>query len=222
MIDSSPMYGRAERVVGEVTAGRSGLFLATKVWTRGREAGVAQMEESARLMRRSPLDLLQIHNLVDWRTHLDTLRAWKDEGRVRYIGITHYQPSAFGELERIMKDEPIDFVQLPYSVGVREAENRLLPLAAARGIGVIVNRPFEEAGLLRSVRGRALPGWAGKYDAASWSELFLKFIVSHPAVTSVIPATRSLEHMRENLRAGESRLLAGDEREELRGRLRKA
>jgi diketogulonate reductase-like aldo/keto reductase len=113
MIDSSPMYGRAERVVGEVTAGRSGLFLATKVWTRGRQAGVAQMEESARLMRRGTLDLLQIHNLVDWRTHLDTLRAWKDEGRVRYIGITHYQPSEFGELERIMKAEPIYLVQLP-------------------------------------------------------------------------------------------------------------
>jgi diketogulonate reductase-like aldo/keto reductase len=220
MIDSSPMYGRAEGVVGEVTGGRSDLFLATKVWTRGREAGVAQMEASRRLMRREVLDLIQIHNLVDWRKHLATLRAWKEAGKVRYIGVTHYQPSAFGDLEQILKDEAVDFVQLPYSAGVRDAEERLLPLAVERRVGVIVNRPFEEAALLRSVRGRTLPDWAGQYDATSWPELFLKFIVAHPAVTCVIPATRSAEHMKDNLRAGESRLLTRNDRAELGKRLR--
>jgi diketogulonate reductase-like aldo/keto reductase len=219
LIDSSPMYRRAEGVVGEVTGGGSGFFLATKVWTEGREAGIAQMEASSQRMRRPVLDLIQIHNLLDWRTHLDTLRRRKEEGRVRYIGITHYQTSAFGDLERIMKGEAIDFVQLPYSVGVRDAERRLLPLAAERGIGVIVNRPFEEAALLRSVRGKPLPDWAARYDATSWPELFLKYIVAHPSVTCVIPATRSVPHMEENLRAGESRLLSDRERAELVERL---
>jgi diketogulonate reductase-like aldo/keto reductase len=213
------MYGRAERVVGEVTGGANRFFLATKVWTTGRQAGIAQMETSSRLMQRDVLDLIQIHNLVDWRTHLSTLRSWKEAGKVRYIGITHYQSSAFADLERILKQEAIDFVQLPYSVGVKDAEDRLLPLAAERGVAVIVNRPFEEAALLRGVRGRAVPLWAAEYDAISWAELFLKYIVGHPAVTCVIPATRSDEHMRDNLRAGASRLLSESERASLAARL---
>src|SRR5437763_16815857 len=170
VIDTSPMYGRAEEAVGELKPPDA--FLATKVWTQGREHGVEQMERSMRLLRATRLDLVQIHNLVDWRTHLATLRAWKDEGRVRYIGITHYKTGAFAQLERILRDETLDFVQLPYSVGIPDAETRLLPLARERGVAVLVNRPFEEGALTRQFRGR--------------SELLLRWIVSHPAVTCAI------------------------------------
>ena len=203
VIDTSPMYGRAEEAVGELKP--SQVFLATKVWTEGRDEGVAQMERSMRLLRTRCIDLMQVHNLVDWRTHLRTLRQWKEEGRVRYIGVTHYVPSAFGQLERIMRDESIDFVQLPYSVGTPDAEERLLPLAQERGIAVLVNRPFEEGALTRRFRGRG--------------ELMLRWIVSHPAVTCVIPATRSAEHLGENLRAGEQEPLTAEERARLRQRI---
>ena len=205
VVDSSPMYGEAEAVVGDLATELGlypTLFVATKVWTHGREAGVAQMERSRQRLRVDRLDLLQIHNLADWSTHLRTLREWKASGRVRYIGITHYTASAYGELERIMRSEPLDFVQLNYSLAEREAENRLLPLAAERGIAILVNRPYAEGALFRRVKGRALPPWAAELDCQSWGQFFLKWILAHPAVTSVIPATSNPEHLIDNMGAG--------------------
>jgi diketogulonate reductase-like aldo/keto reductase len=218
VIDSSPMYDRAEGVVGDLLAARSAggprtspvagasPFLATKVWTSGRAAGEAQMRRSLKLMRTERLDLLQVHNLVDWKTHLDTLRAWKQQGLVRYIGVTHYQLGAFAELERIVAREGIDFVQLPYSLATRAAEARLLPAAAAAGVAVLVMRPFEEGELFARVRGQALPPWAADIDCQSWAQLFLKFILAHPAVTCPIPATANPRHLADNLGAGRGRL----------------
>jgi len=204
VIDSSPMYGQSEAVVGDLMPRVSAAdppFIATKVWTSGREDGVAQMEASmAKLVR--PVDLMQVHNLVDWREHLPTLRRWKEEGRIRYVGITHYQRSAFEALERIMRDETVDFVQLPYSLGMRDAEARLLPSAASTGTAVLVMRPFEGGELFRRVRGRPLPGWAADLDCTSWAQIFLKFLLGHPAVTCPIPATSSVEHLRDDVRAG--------------------
>ena len=205
VIDSSPMYGRAERVVGDLLDemhARESAFIATKVWTRGRDAGVAQMKQSMQLLRAQRLDLMQVHNLVDWRTHLATLRAWKSEGRIRYIGITHYTPGAFADLESVMRAERPDFVQLDYAVDDRGAEERLLPLAADLGIAVVVNQPFGGGGLLRSLAGAPLPGWAADIECASWAEILLKFVLAHPAVTCVIPGTGRPEHMRANVRAG--------------------
>ena len=205
VVDSSPMYGRAEAVVGDLAAEdglRDSLFVATKVWTSGRAAGVAQLEASLRHFRTRTLDLVQVHNLVDWRTHLTTLREWKHAGRIRYLGVTHYTASAYGELEKVMRAEPLDFVQLNYSVTEREAEQRLLPLAAERGMAVLVNRPFAEGALLRRVRGRAVPTWASDLGCTSWAQLFLKWIVAHPAVTCVIPATSRPEHLEDNMQAG--------------------
>jgi len=206
-IDSSPMYGAAEEVVGDLLAGlppdlRSRAFLATKVWTSGRAAGEAQMAESLRKLRAPRVDLMQVHNLLDWREHLATLRAWKAQGRIRYAGVTHYAAGALDELEAVVRREGIDFVQLPYSAARREAEARLLPAAAETGTAVLVMRPFEEGDLFRAVRGRPLPAWAGELGASTWSEVFLKFILGHPAVTAVIPATANPEHVLENLRAG--------------------
>jgi len=204
-IDSSPMYGRAEVVVGELLAkmhDRDRAFLATKVWTSGRETGIAQMRRSAELLKTRVIDLMQIHNLVDWRTQLATLRGMKEAGQVRYIGITHYVPSAFGDLAAIIEREEIDFVQLPYSIDVRDAEKRMLPLAAERRVAVMVNRPFGGGGLFRKVRGKALPPWAAEIGCASWAQFFLKYIVAHPAVTCVIPATAEPAHMSDDLRAG--------------------
>jgi diketogulonate reductase-like aldo/keto reductase len=209
VIDSSPMYGKAEAVTGELLAGANGhakAFIATKVWTRGRDAGIAQMEDSFRLMKTDRIDLMQIHNLVDWRTHLRTLREWKDAGRIRYLGITHYTASAFADLEAVMRAERLDFVQLNYSVGDREAERRLLPLAAERGIAVLVNYPLASGAAVRAVKGRPLPPWAAEIDCTSWSELLLKFVVSHPAVTCAIPGTGNPEHMADNARAGLGRM----------------
>ncbi len=205
VIDSSPMYGRAEAVVGDLLAAlapRRPPFLATKVWTRGRSAGEEQMRESLRRLRVERLDLMQVHNLLDWQEHLPTMRAWKAAGRFRFLGVTHYAPSAFPELEQLLRAEQLDFVQLPYSAASREAEARLLPVAAETGTAVLVMRPFEEGELFRAVKGRALPGWAGDLGATSWSEIFLKFILSDPAVTAVIPATANPAHVAENLRAG--------------------
>ncbi len=200
LLDSSPMYGRAEAVLGELTGrGAGDYFLATKVWTTGQAAGVKQMETSLRLMGR--VDLMQVHNLVDWRTHLKTLRAWKDAGRVRAIGITHYMASAFGDLEKIIRAEEIDFVQLPYSVALRDAERRLLPAARERRTATIINRPFEGGELFRAVRARPLPAAARDLGCESWGQVFLKFIISHPDVTCVIPATASPVHAADNLRA---------------------
>jgi diketogulonate reductase-like aldo/keto reductase len=216
VIDTSPMYGDAERVVGELETNVAQPFLATKVWTRGRENGIDQMQQSRRLLRTTQIDLMQIHNLVDWQTHLRTLREWKAAGHIRYIGITHYQTGAFPQLAEIMRTESIDFVQLPMSIGLPDAERTLLPLAQSKGIAVIVNRPFEEGALLRAAKRKPLPPWAAEFDSQSWSELFLRYIVSHPAVTCVIPATGNPGHLSENLRAGEGRMLTMEERARLR------
>ena len=218
VIDSSPMYGAAEAVVGELAAEShvtDTLFLATKVWTSGRAAGVAQMEQSLRLLRKPRLDLMQIHNLVDWRTHLATLREWKLAGRIRYVGVTHYTASAYDELERVLRSETLDFVQLNYSLGEREAERRILPLAHERGIAVLVNRPFAEGGLFGRVRGQALPSWAADFEGASWAQFFLKWILAHPAVTCVIPATSRPEHLVDNMRASVGALPAMATREKM-------
>jgi diketogulonate reductase-like aldo/keto reductase len=204
VIDSSPMYGRAEGVVGDLLRGtpeQARALVATKVWTTGRAEGIAQMRESERRMG-GRVDLMQIHNLVDWRTHLPTLMAWRAEGRIRWVGVTHYALSALGELEAIVRGEEIDFVQLPYSAGVREAEARLLPACRERGAAVVVMRPFEQGELLRTLAGRPLPAWAAEAGAASWAQLLLQFILSHPAVTVAIPATSNPAHMDDNAAAG--------------------
>ena len=209
VIDSSPMYGRSEDVAGDLLArfdANREAFVATKVWTEGREAGIRQMNESFEKLRVRQMDLMQVHNLVDWRTHLPTLRAWKDAGRVRYIGITYHRLEAFDEMERIIRNQSIDFVQLPYSVGVRRAEERLLPAAADHDVAALVMRPFEGGSLFRRVRGRAVPEWAAEFDCRSWGQFFLKFILGHPAVTCPIPATSNPDHMRDNLGAGLGRL----------------
>ena len=218
VIDSSPMYGSAESVVGDL-AGDLGitdkLFLATKVWTSGRDPGVVQMEASARRFRTRRLDLMQIHNLLDWRTHLATLRAWKDAGRIRYLGVTHYTSGAYDELERVLRSEPLDFVQVNYSLGEREAERRILPVARERGVAVLVNRPFSEGGLFQRVRGRALPDWAAEFDCASWAQFFLKWILGHPSVTCVIPGTSRPDHVVDNMAAGRGRLPDAKTRERM-------
>lgn len=205
VVDSSPMYGESERVVGDLTAelaAREKLFLATKVWINGRDAGVKQMQDSLRLLRAPKLDLMQVHNLLDWRTHLATLRQWKEQGKVRYLGVTHYTESAYDDLELVMKSEELDFVQLNYSIVERDAEKRLLPLAAERRIGILVNRPFAQATLFSRVRGKDLPPWAAEIGCTTWAQFFLKFVVSHPAVTCAIPATSKISHLRDNMQAG--------------------
>lgn len=205
VVDSSPMYGRAESVVGDLLAGLrhpAAPFLATKVWTTGRPAGESQMRESMRRLRSERLDLMQVHNLLDWETHLPVLRDWKATGRFRYVGITHYSLGAFAQMEKLLRTERLDFVQLPYSLATREAEQRLLPAAAETGTAVLVMRPFEEGALFRAVRGKPLPGWAAELGCQAWSQVFLKFVLSHPAVTCVIPATSKPDHLLENLRAG--------------------
>jgi diketogulonate reductase-like aldo/keto reductase len=205
VVDSSPMYGAAESVVGDLAADLAmtdKLFLATKVWTSGRDAGIRQMEQSLRRLGAERLDLMQIHNLLDWRTHLRTLRDWKGAGRIRYVGVTHYTSSAYDALERVLRSEPLEFVQVNYSLGEREAQRRILPLAQDRGIAVIVNRPFAEGGLFQRVRGQALPAWAGEFDCESWAQFFLKWILAHPAVTCAIPGTGRPEHVGDNMKAG--------------------
>ena len=205
VIDSSPMYGAAEGVVGDLLAAagtRDKAFIATKVWTSGRDNGIAQMRQSMRLLKTDRLDLMQIHNLVDWRAHLPTLRAWKVEGRVRYLGVTHYTQSAHDELEAVLRAEKWDFVQLNYALDDRAVERRLLPLAAERGTAVIVNQPFGGGGLLRRLSNRKLPDWAGEIGCKSWAQILLKFVLAHPAVTCVIPGTGKPEHMTDNVQAG--------------------
>ena len=205
VIDSSPMYGAAEGVVGDLATDlgvADALFLATKVWTSGRDAGIAQMDRAMKLMRAKRLDLMQIHNLLDWRTHLRTLREWKQAGRIRYLGVTHYTSSSYDELERVLAAERLDFLQINYSLGEREAERRILPLAKDRGVAVLVNRPFSEGNLFSRVRGEALPAWAAEVDCESWAQIFLKWILAHPAVTCVIPATSKAQHLVDNMKAG--------------------
>ena len=204
LIDTSPMYSTAEGVLGDLLSAemQKQVFMATKVWTNGEAAGVAQMTESGRRLRHQPLDLVQVHNLRDLAVHLKTLRQWQEQKRVRYIGITHYTVGAHAELERVLLREKLDFVQLNYSAATREAEKRLLPVAAERGVAVLVNRPFENGGLLASLRGRELPSWASGIGVTSWAQLLLKYIIAHPSVTCVIPATGKVRNVRDNLAAG--------------------
>ena len=220
MIDTSPMYGRAEAVTGDLVAElglRPRVFLATKVWTSGNERGIAQMRRSAELLRSPVIDLIQVHNLSDWRTQLATLRQMKEKGQVRYIGITHYTTGALAELARILDSEPgIDFVQFGYSLATRDAETRLLPTAAARGVATIVNQPFETGDMFRRVRGRPVPDWAAEFDCTSWAQLFLKYLLGDPAVTCVIPATNKPDHLADNLKAGFGRLPDAQQREQIR------
>lgn len=209
LIDSSPMYGRSEQVVGDLsvpTSINSHLFYATKVWTNGKEAGIRQMQESMTKMRRKTLDLMQIHNLVDYKTHLQTLYKWKEEGKIRYIGITHYTASAHEELERILKTEKIDFVQFNYSLRVRNAEKKLLNAAKEKGVAVIINEPFESGALFSAVKGKKLPEWAAEHDIHSWGQYFLKYILSNEAVNCVIPGTSNPKHVVDNMGAGFGRL----------------
>jgi len=206
VVDSSPMYGSSESVAGDLIAElgmRKRLFVATKVWTSGRAEGIRQMETSFRRLRVERMDLMQVHNLVDAATHTATLKDWKKQGRVRYIGVTHYAASAYPEVERWLRTGDYDFLQINYSLAEREAEKRLLPFARDRKIAVIINRPFAEGALLRQVRGKPLPPWArSELGVESWAQYFLKWIVGHPAVTCAIPGTGKPEHMRDNLAAG--------------------
>jgi diketogulonate reductase-like aldo/keto reductase len=208
LIDTSPMYSTAESVLGDLLtpAMQAKAFIATKVWTRGSAAGVDQMSRSSELMKRPRLDLIQVHNLLDLQTQLKTLRQWKEEGRVRYIGVTHYTVSAHEELARVILREKLDFVQLNFSPVTRDAQKRLLPLAADQGVAVLVNRPFEDGRLFDRVRGKGLPGWAADIDCTSWGQVFLKYIASQPAVTCIIPATGKVTHLQDNLSAGRGRL----------------
>ena len=202
VIDSSPMYGRSEETTGKLVT-QPHAFLASKVWIQGKREGEAQMQRSMKLMgREHGFDLMQVHNLVDVDVHLETLRAWKAEGIFRYLGVTHYSLGAFEQLEKLMRTETLDFVQLPYSLGVREAEKRLLPCAKDTGTAVLVMRPFEEGRLLSPMRGREIPEWANARGFESWAELFLAFILRREEVTCVIPATSKVSHLREFVRAG--------------------
>lgn len=205
VVDSSPMYGRAEATAGDLLAAggqAAQAFVATKVWTEGRAAGLRQMERSMQLLRRPRIDLMQVHNLVDWRSHLATLRAWQAEGRIRYLGITHYSASAYAEVEAVLRSERLDFLQINYAADDRAAEQRLLPLAAERGVAVIVNMPFGGGGLLRRLQARPLPAWAAEIGCSGWAQVLLKFVLGHPAVTCTIPGTRRAAHMAENAAAG--------------------
>jgi len=209
LVDCSPMYLSAQEVIGHCLArlpDTSALFAATKVWTMTRALGIQQMEASRRLWGVERFDLMQVHNLLDWETHLPTLIEWKAQGRVRYIGVTTSHGRRRDELERIMAGQPIDFVQFIYNMADREAEQRLLPLAAERGLAVIINRPLRRGALFEMVGNSPLPDWAGEIDCANWAQFFLKFIVSHPAVTCAIPATSRVDHMRENMGAAYGRL----------------
>ena len=205
LIDSSPMYGRAEAVVGELLQAfgkREAVFAATKVWTDGRQEGIDQMRQSMQRMGVEVMDLMQIHNLRDWQTHLPVLREWKQKGRFRYIGITTSHGRNHQELGDIMEREPLDFVQFTYNLEDRAVEQRLLPLAADRGIATLINRPFQRAALFARVKGKTLPAWSAEFDCRSWGQYFLKFIAGHPAVTCIIPATSKVHHMQDNMEAG--------------------
>ncbi|MCP5503172.1 MAG: aldo/keto reductase [Leptospiraceae bacterium] len=202
LLDSSPMYGLAEEAIGHIVPKTDSIFYATKVWTRGKDSGIQQMNESFKKMKTEKIDLMQIHNLIDWKTHLKTLRDWKERGKIRYIGITHYVSSAFSQMETIMKTEPIDFIQIPYSVETRDAENRILPLAKERKIAVLVNRPFEGGSIFHSFNNKKLPDYFSSLGCKTVASVFLKYILSEPAVTCIIPATTKLQHMKDNMEAG--------------------
>src|SRR5580765_3282945 len=206
VVDSSPMYGSSETVAGDLIAElglRPKLFVPTKVWTQGRDEGIRQMETSFQRLRVKQMDLMQVHNLVDVSTHAKTLREMKSSGKVRNIGITHYTSSAYGAVERELKANPWDFLQINYSLGERDSEQRILPLAKERGVNVIINRPFAEGMLFQRTKNKSLPAWAADFGIASWAQYFLKWIVSHPAVTCAIPGTGRPDHMKDNLAAGQ-------------------
>jgi diketogulonate reductase-like aldo/keto reductase len=209
LIDSSPMYGSAEAVTGALVkqaTNKQDIFTATKVWTYGKSEGIEQMERSMRRLGVDQIDLMQIHNLRDWQNHIDTLVEWKAEGRIRYIGITTSHGRYHDELEELMQQLPLDFVQLSYNILNRTAEQRLLPIAREKGIATLINRPYQRGSLFRKVKGKTLPAWAADIDCASWGQFFLKYIAAHPAVTCVIPATSKLKHMVDNMAAGHGRL----------------
>ncbi|MEO8404448.1 MAG: aldo/keto reductase [Chitinophagaceae bacterium] len=204
LIDSSPMYGTAEEVVGELTGDKpwsNDFFYATKVWTTGKDEGIQQMESSFRKMKRTTMDLVQVHNLTDWKTQLQTLREWKEEGRVRYIGITHYTDSMHEELANILSTETLDFVQFNYSIFARNAEKKLLGIAADRGVATLINKPFGTGNDFNKVKNLQLPFWSKEYGIKTWSQFFIKYIISHPAVTCIIPATTNPAHAEENMKA---------------------
>lgn len=218
MVDSSPMYGNAQAAIGQALADIGDtptLFSATKVWTSGRQAGIQQMEEAERLWGVSSFDLLQVHNLVDWSTHLQWLTRWKEEGRLRYTGITTSHGSRHQEFAELMRHQPFDFVQFTYSLGNRGAEASLLPLAQEHGKAVIINRAFQGGSLFSRVRGKPLPGFVADFGCQSWAQFFLKWVTSHPAVTCVIPATSKLHHLEDNMGAMQGRLPTADERQEM-------
>jgi diketogulonate reductase-like aldo/keto reductase len=209
VIDASPMYGNAEQVIGDLTTA-SGVadkyFYATKVWTRGEQNGIKQMQQSMQRMRRGTIDLMQVHNLSDWQTHLKTLNKWKAEGKIRYTGVTHYTASMHKELEVIVRQRLVDFVQFNYSIRVRNAEKSLLSAAKDHGVAVVINEPFDSGNLFSLVKGKALPEWAKAYDINSWAQYFLKYIISHPAVNCAIPGTSNPKHLVDNMMAGYGKL----------------
>ncbi|MEQ9402775.1 MAG: aldo/keto reductase [Cyclobacteriaceae bacterium] len=218
LIDSSPMYGSSEKVVGDLTRElgiKDEIFEATKVWTSGESNGKSQMRSSMEKMQANPMDLMQIHNLQDWKTHLKTLYAWKEQGLIRYIGITHYVDSAHGELERIIKSENIDFVQMNYSINDRNAERSLLSTALENKVAVLTNRPYGGGILFRKTRGKELPEWTSEFDCKSWGQFFLKYLLGNPAVTCVIPGTSKPHHMKDNMGAGYGRLPDARQREKM-------
>ncbi len=209
LIDSSPMYGNSESVVGELikrVSNKDGYFAATKVWTDGKKRGIDQMNSSLEKMGVDVMDLMQIHNLRDWKTHLQTLREWKEQGKIRYIGITTSHGRDHGELAKILKTETFDFVQFTYNILDREAEKTLFPIVRDKGIATVINRAYRRGDLFRMVKGKALPDWANEFDCASWGQFFLKFVGGHPGVTNIIPATTKLRHMADNMAAGCGRL----------------
>jgi diketogulonate reductase-like aldo/keto reductase len=218
VIDSSPMYGRAEEVTGDelATIGAIGKpFLATKVWTSGKQEGIAQMQRSMKRMRAKVMDLMQVHNLVDYKTHLPVLREWKEAGTIRYLGVTHYQHDQFDTIEKLMREEKLDFIQIPYSIVDRGAEKRILPVAADTGTAVLVMQPFETGDLFRKVKGKPLPPLAADLDCTSWAQFFLKFLIGHPAVTCPIPATSNPKHVLDNVGAAFGRLPDAKQRKQM-------
>jgi diketogulonate reductase-like aldo/keto reductase len=218
VVDSSPMYGSSEAVAGDLIAElglRNKLFIATKVWTSGRAEGIRQMETSFKRLRVEVVDLMQIHNLVDAGTHTKTLQDMKSKGKVRHIGITHYTSSAYSEVERWLATGQYEFLQINYSLGERESENRVLPLARDKGVKVIINRPFAEGALFRRTKGKPLPPWAAELGIASWAQFFLKWIVSHPAVACAIPGTARPDHMKDNLAAGQGPMPSAAQRKQM-------
>ncbi len=217
LIDSSPMYGRAEEVTGDelATIKDAAPFLATKVWTSGKQAGIEQMERSMKRMRTKKMDLMQVHNLLDVKTHLPTLRDWKAAGKIRYLGVTHYQHGELDTIEKLMKKEKLDFIQIPYSIADRAAEKRILPTAAETGTAVLVMTPFESGELFAKVKGKPLPALAAELDCTSWAQFFLKFIIGHPAVTCPIPATAKATHLVDNVQAALGRLPDAKQREKM-------